>query len=168
MGPCGCWTGRLPASHAAVVISITSWQWIESHGIIYQPIHNFMLSWSNITWCCNQDYIELSRMSLYRLWTQYRHPTYHTKGWYMGCLYWVDSLYNTGFPQLLKNHWNLDLFQYNGKIKVLEICKNEKNHAKTIEFWNMHSIGQIHGWIHAYYICIIYWYTIQQIRYEAF
>ena len=48
----------------------------------------------------------------------------------------LPVLLNTGFPQLLKNHWNSDLFQDHGKViefhekflKFLKMKKSWKNH----------------------------------------
>ena len=48
----------------------------------------------------------------------------------------VISIIGTGFPQLLKNHWNSDLFQDHGKIiefhekflKFVKMKKSWKNH----------------------------------------
>ena len=49
---------------------------------------------------------------------------------------WITPCVITGFPQLLKNHWNSDLFQDHGKIiefhekllKFVEMKKSWKNH----------------------------------------
>ena len=68
-------------------------------------------------------------------------------------------------PQVLKNCWNLD----HGKItefshKLLKLLLKWKlvekwmnvgsvtHEQKIIEFWNGHSIGQMHGWIYEFYI----------------
>ena len=52
---------------------------------------------------------------------------------------WVGA----GFPQLLKNHWNSDLFQDHGKTiefqeNLLKFAKNEKKSWKIIELWSSH------------------------------
>ena len=46
------------------------------------------------------------------------------------------QMLNSGFPQLLQNHWNSDLFQDHGKI--IEFHENFLQFIKIKESWKNH------------------------------